>query len=272
MLYEDPGQPLDSKERFHIELHFSPGEKINKDIVVSSDEEENESDENDEIEKTEQSEATTIKESYQEKSTENSDSITITPHPSLEKTRENIPSPHETDKIDVLKTSRLQNFVKTAQMHKSAPPGSTDSFFNNNNVGFTVGTPPVDPINEEDHQISKSNSKESCSKMFNNLERVYSGKSDNSGEKLFDLNFQVAGLGTADRNPMFSHKLINGETYETEELMNLHHTKPVVLHRTLSAGKLQSYTSRGTVSAPDISFKRENLDSAQLAQNIITGK
>ena len=27
MLYEDPNKPIDSPDRFHIELHFSPGAK-----------------------------------------------------------------------------------------------------------------------------------------------------------------------------------------------------------------------------------------------------
>merc|ERR1712071_726187 len=90
-----------------------------------------------------------------------------------------------------------------------------------------------------------------------------------SNQRAFDWN-QLVGLGTADGNPMFSHKIINGETYETEELMNL--TKPNVtkpIPRTHSAGKLTSYNSRGTVSAPDISFKNANTD-IETAKNMIT--
>ena len=44
MLYEDPNQPVDSKERFHIELHFSPGEKINKEYNNSDDDSDSEDD------------------------------------------------------------------------------------------------------------------------------------------------------------------------------------------------------------------------------------
>ena len=156
--------------------------------------------------------------------------------------------------------SRLEKFMKSAQMHKSAPPGGNSG--QQGNVGFTVGTPPVDSINEVPSRDEDSG---------NNLERVYSGKSDTSNQRAFDWN-QLVGLGTADGNPMFSHKIINGETYETEELMNL--TKPNVtkpIPRTHSAGKLTSYNSRGTVSAPDISFKNANSDM-ETAKNIITGK
>ena len=30
MLYEDPNKPVDAPDRFHVELHFSPGAKAHK--------------------------------------------------------------------------------------------------------------------------------------------------------------------------------------------------------------------------------------------------
>jgi len=283
MLYEDPNQPVDSKERFHIELHFSPGEKINKEYNISDDDTDSE-DELDEKHNNPDSEATTIRENSEHQIQEN----TILFEKSTEKSSIDPMEPKEPDRdghysskgvefpgasksnledgstmnfesesfLNPINNSRLEKFMKSAQMHKSAPPGSGNSGKEVNGVGFTVGTPPVESI----HEVEDTG---------NNLERVYSGKSDNSNQRAFDWN-QLVGLGTADGNPMFSHKIINGETYETEELMNL--TKPNVtkpIPRTHSAGKLSEYNSRGTVSAPDISFKNQNNDM-ETAKNIIT--
>jgi len=258
MLYEDPNESPESENRFHIELHFSPGEKIDKSLT----------DESPGIMlnkpapmsrvdlKPEEAQALqkAVDEANQNRMRPNHASqdsdLTLVQTDSPENAN-NDPSAPGGVKV----RTNLQRFLNQSVMHRSAPERSTsvvpeaprEEASEVSTVPFVIGTPPLAPTDSQHNMPTYP----TADQLF-----YY----DQLAEQSSDMGV-IGGLGSG-QNPLFSHKVIYGGSPSALDA-GQRPTEPAyappgtIRGRTRSVSNMQNVVPRNTVSAPDITLKNK---------------
>jgi hypothetical protein len=229
MLYEDPNEPVDSENRFHIELHFSPGEKIEKGtsdpgIMLNVPAPMSRMELKSHLLQTEAE--TIIDEAIEDAIDETESKIDKEKQDTVGELPENELSSSPITKVS---SSRLQQFLQTSKLHKSAPETEKSKAAA---TKFTLGGLP------ELDQLSLHKSENSINESQQSLHPL-----SQSGQFLASSSHSellMGGLGSG-QNPLFSHNLISNDE------------KPCLRGRTQSSSYIQSMVEGNKfTSAPDV--------------------